>query len=112
MVFTIGYSHPVVVAESDGIKLDCPNQTTVVVSGCDKQRVGQVAAEIRGKSRVVLALTRSLHDGRGDFPRLCVGIAGVFLFFYLPLIQALFHQQTGTGHRCNVLGITQTSHVA
>ena len=49
VVFTIGYSHPVVVAESDGIKLDCPNQTTVVVSGCDKQRVGQVAAEIRGK---------------------------------------------------------------
>ena len=49
VVFTIGYSHPVVVEESDGIKLDCPNQTTVVVSGCDKQRVGQVAAEIRGK---------------------------------------------------------------
>ena len=49
VVFTIGYSHPVVVAESDGIKLDCPNPTTVVVSGCDKQRVGQVAAEIRGK---------------------------------------------------------------
>ena len=49
VVFTIGYSHPVVVEEPEGIKLDCPNQTTVVVSGCDKQRVGQLAAEIRGK---------------------------------------------------------------
>ena len=32
----------------DGVKLECPNQTTIVVSGIDKQKVGQTAAEIRG----------------------------------------------------------------
>lgn len=48
-IFNIGFSHQVVVDEEEGIKIDCPNATTVVVSGCDKQRVGQIAAEIRSK---------------------------------------------------------------
>lgn len=49
VVFTIGYSHPVIVEEIDGIKLECPSANTVVVSGADKQTVGQFAAQIRTK---------------------------------------------------------------
>lgn len=44
---TLGFSHPVEHAIPEGIKIETPSQTEVVVSGPDKQRVGQVAAEIR-----------------------------------------------------------------
>ncbi|MFP4499173.1 MAG: 50S ribosomal protein L6 [Vulcanimicrobiota bacterium] len=44
----VGYSHPLVFKEGDGIEFDVPNQTTVVVKGIDKQKVGQMAANIRG----------------------------------------------------------------
>ncbi|MCP4879775.1 MAG: 50S ribosomal protein L6 [Gammaproteobacteria bacterium] len=44
---TLGFSHPVDYKLPEGISAECPNQTTVVVSGVDKQRVGQAAAEIR-----------------------------------------------------------------
>jgi large subunit ribosomal protein L6 len=44
---TLGFSHPVDYSLPEGITAECPNQTTVVVSGVDKQRVGQAAAEIR-----------------------------------------------------------------
>lgn len=44
---TLGFSHPVDYQLPEGITAECPNQTTVVVSGVDKQQVGQVAAEIR-----------------------------------------------------------------
>ncbi|MDF2182697.1 50S ribosomal protein L6 [Neptuniibacter sp. CAU 1671] len=43
----LGYSHPIDYVLPAGIKAETPNQTTVVVSGADKQTVGQVAAEIR-----------------------------------------------------------------
>ena len=43
----VGYSHPIEYPAPEGITLACPNQTTIVVSGPDKQRVGQTAAEIR-----------------------------------------------------------------
>lgn len=43
----LGYSHPIDYVLPEGIKAETPNQTTVVVSGADKQTVGQVAAEIR-----------------------------------------------------------------
>ena len=49
LVLNIGYSHPVVVAEVDGISIEVPDPNKVVVSGCDKQMVGQFAAEIREK---------------------------------------------------------------
>ena len=45
---TLGYSHPVVFVEPDGITIDVPTQTNIVVSGIDKQQVGEVAAKIRG----------------------------------------------------------------
>ncbi len=44
---TLGFSHPVVYEVPEGIKVETPSNTEVVVSGIDKQRVGQVAAEIR-----------------------------------------------------------------
>jgi large subunit ribosomal protein L6 len=45
---TLGFSHPVTYPIPDGITIDAPSQTEVVIKGIDKQRVGQVAAEIRG----------------------------------------------------------------
>ena len=47
LVLTIGYSHPVEVEEIDGITIDVPNPNHLVVSGCDKQMVGEAAARIR-----------------------------------------------------------------
>jgi large subunit ribosomal protein L6 len=43
----VGYSHPVVVVPSENIQFEVPVPTQIVVRGIDKQRVGQVAAEIR-----------------------------------------------------------------
>ncbi len=45
----LGYSHPVVFEEANGIKFECPDNTTILVKGIDKQAVGQVAAVIRSK---------------------------------------------------------------
>ncbi len=44
---TLGFSHPVVYAVPDGVSVETPSQTEVLVKGTDKQKVGQVAAEIR-----------------------------------------------------------------
>ena len=43
----VGYSHPVTISPREGIDFEMPNPTTIVVRGIDKQRVGQMAAEIR-----------------------------------------------------------------
>lgn len=43
----LGYSHPVVYRVPDGIKVEVDRNTRIVVSGADRQQVGQVAAEIR-----------------------------------------------------------------
>jgi len=45
---TLGFSHPVVFEVPDDVTVETPSQTEVIVKGNDKQRVGQVAAEIRG----------------------------------------------------------------
>lgn len=44
---TLGFSHPVVHKMPEGIKVETPSQTEIVIKGIDKQKVGQVAAEIR-----------------------------------------------------------------
>ncbi len=44
---TAGFSHPVVYPVPDGIAIETPSQTEIIVKGADKQQVGQVAAEIR-----------------------------------------------------------------
>ena len=45
---SLGFSHPVVYRLPEGVKAETPTQTEIVIKGADKQRVGQVAAEIRG----------------------------------------------------------------
>ena len=45
----LGYSHPVIFEESNGVKFDVPDNTTIIVKGIDKQAVGQMAAVIRAK---------------------------------------------------------------
>ena len=49
VTLNLGYSHPVIVSETDDIKIDVPNPNTLVISGIDKQKVGQFAAEVRSK---------------------------------------------------------------
>ena len=49
LVLSLGYSHPVVFEEGNGITFDLPDNTTIVVQGTDKQVVGQVSAQIRAK---------------------------------------------------------------
>ena len=49
LVMNLGYSHDVIVPEIDGITIEVPNPNKVIVTGCDKQKVGQFAAEIREK---------------------------------------------------------------
>jgi large subunit ribosomal protein L6 len=44
---TLGFSHPVDYQLPEGVTAETPSQTEIVVKGCDKQKVGQVAAEIR-----------------------------------------------------------------
>ena len=45
---TLGFSHPVVYPVPEGITIETPSQTEVLIKGIDRQKVGQVAAEIRG----------------------------------------------------------------
>ena len=49
LVMNIGYSHPVVMEEIDGITIDVPSPNKIIINGIDKQKVGQFAAEVRGK---------------------------------------------------------------
>ena len=49
LVLNIGYSHQVIVAETEDIQIDVPDANHVVIKGIDKQKVGQFAAEVRGK---------------------------------------------------------------
>ena len=49
LVMNLGYSHPVVVEETEDVKLEAPSPNKIIVSGINKQKVGQMAAEIRGK---------------------------------------------------------------
>lgn len=43
----LGFSHPVIVTPPEGITITTPSSVVIVVSGCDKEKVGQIAAEIR-----------------------------------------------------------------
>jgi len=47
LVLNVGYSHPVRFAKMDGIEFEAPAPTKITVKGIDKQKVGQVAADIR-----------------------------------------------------------------
>ena len=47
LVLTVGYSHPVTFQEIDGISIEVPGPNKIIISGSDKQKVGQFAAEVR-----------------------------------------------------------------
>ena len=47
ITLSVGYSHPVEHKMPAGVKVETPSQTEIVVKGADKQRVGQIAAELR-----------------------------------------------------------------
>lgn len=47
LVFNLGFSHPVEVSIPAGLDVEVPNQTNITIKGCDKQQVGQLAAQIR-----------------------------------------------------------------
>lgn len=49
LVLNIGYSHQVIVSEVDGITIEVPSPNKIVISGPDKQKVGQFAAQVREK---------------------------------------------------------------
>lgn len=47
VTLSLGFSHPVEITPEAGIEIEVPSQTTLIIKGIDKERVGQVAAEIR-----------------------------------------------------------------
>ena len=49
LVMNLGYSHQVIMSEIDGISIEVPNPNQIIISGPDKQKVGQFAAEVREK---------------------------------------------------------------
>ncbi len=49
LVMNLGYSHQVIVSDTDDIKIEAPNPNKIIISGIDKQKVGQFAAEVREK---------------------------------------------------------------
>ena len=49
LVLNLGHSHQIIVEEPEGIKLEAPDANTIIVSGADKQAVGQISAVIRSK---------------------------------------------------------------
>ena len=48
LTLTVGYSHDIIYDAEEGIKIEVPNPNTIIVSGIDKQRVGEIASLIRG----------------------------------------------------------------
>ena len=49
LVMHLGFSHTVTVSENADIQIDVPNPNQVIIKGIDKEKVGQFAAEVRGK---------------------------------------------------------------
>ncbi|MEC2075497.1 50S ribosomal protein L6 [Metabacillus fastidiosus] len=47
LVLNVGYSHPVEIVPEDGVEIEVPSQTKIVVKGTDKERVGAIASNIR-----------------------------------------------------------------
>jgi len=49
LVMNLGYSHQVIMEEIDGVSIEVPSPNKIIISGIDKQKVGQFAAEVRKK---------------------------------------------------------------
>ena len=74
--FSLGYSHPVVYPIPEGIDLEVDKQNKITVTGADKQKVGQVAAEIRGLRKPDAYKGKGIRYS-GEQLRLKVGKAGI-----------------------------------
>lgn len=75
LVMNLGYSHQVIMPEVPGITIDVPAANKIVVSGADKQLVGQVAAEIRSKRPPEPYKGKGIRYA-GEYIRLKAGKAG------------------------------------
>ena len=75
LVMNLGYSHQVIVPEIEGITIECPSANKIVVSGADKQMVGQFAAEVREKRPPEPYKGKGIHY-TGEFVRHKEGKAG------------------------------------
>jgi len=49
LVMNLGFSHQVIMNPPEGVKIECPSATQIIISGADKQAVGQFAAQVREK---------------------------------------------------------------
>lgn len=49
LVMNLGYSHQIIMDEAEGVSVEVPAPNKIIVSGCDRQKVGQFAAEVREK---------------------------------------------------------------
>ena len=49
LILKIGYSHDVIISDTDDIKIEAPQPNQIIITGIDKQKVGQFAAEVRAK---------------------------------------------------------------
>lgn len=49
LIMNLGFSHQVIMTEVEGVTVECPSANKIIVSGPDKQKVGQFAAEVREK---------------------------------------------------------------
>ena len=49
LVMNLGFSHQVIMTPPEGVKVECPSATQIIISGADKQAVGQFAAQVREK---------------------------------------------------------------
>ena len=73
LVLNVGYSHQVIMPETEDIQIDVPNPNQIIVKGIDKQKVGQFAAEVRGRSRTrarVSSMTTKLSAAKKARPAL------------------------------------------
>lgn len=73
--FTLGFSHPITVEPPEGIEFEVPSQTKVIITGIDKQQVGQVAASIRKLREPEPYKGKGIHY-EGEVVRRKVGKAG------------------------------------
>ena len=49
LVMNLGFSHQVIMTAPEGVKIECPSANQIIISGADKQAVGQFAAQVREK---------------------------------------------------------------
>lgn len=61
LVLNVGFSHPVEVEGEEGVKIETPSQTSIIVSGISKERVGEIAARIRAVKNLNLTKEKVLN---------------------------------------------------